>query len=452
MGTAEYVPERESTEPSGNGADYLEPGHEGRVRDTLPADPVRSTRLRPAGLQRIPAAAPVLNRIGASLRSAWPVFVIFLAQRLLTVAFVYHYARSARNLFLRWDAGWYYRLAQGGYVYPHFSADGRLRASNLAYFPLYPLLSHWISRTGLVSLSQAMLLLSWFGGLLAVWAIFAFGNSLYGRSVGIALCAVFGMAPASLTFAMSYPEPLYIAAAAAAILALMRRRPVWAGALALVAGLLRPTAVVLIATIGIYFLVELGRWLVWRRSHPVGALERSDPGTEMTTTDLAPGRAFIGAVLSTLGVAAFMVYVGFRTGEVFGYFTVQNQWGLRSASSLGEYLKAVEHGLFHSPAASFIPVTLAVGLGYVLLYCFIVFDRRLVWASIYAGLLLVTSLAHVTFQHAMGRELIAGAFIYLIPVARMRVSRIGAITAITVGSILMAWGSAQFLITPGTGM
>jgi Gpi18-like mannosyltransferase len=81
---------------------------------------------------------------------------------------------------------------------------------------------------------------SWLGGLLAVWAIFAVGNDLYGRSLGIALSALWGMAPASLTLTMGYPEGLFTAAAAAALLCLMRRRPVWAGACALVAGLLRP--------------------------------------------------------------------------------------------------------------------------------------------------------------------------------------------------------------------
>ena len=44
------------------------------------------------------------------------------------------------------------------------------------------------------------------------------------------------------------------------------------------------------------------------------------------------------------------------------------------------------------------------------------------------------------------------AFVLLIPLIRMRVSRNGAVAALTVGSILMSWGSAQYLLTPGTGM
>jgi hypothetical protein len=72
------------------------------------------------------------------VRLAWPVFVVFLAQRLLTVAFVYLTPGGLLSLVTRWDAGWYLRLAQDGYVYPNISPDGPVRASNLAYLPLFP--------------------------------------------------------------------------------------------------------------------------------------------------------------------------------------------------------------------------------------------------------------------------------------------------------------------------
>ena len=67
---------------------------------------MRRTVLRTVGSQ--------LGRAGRHLRLAWPVFVIFLSQRLLTVAFVYHDVGGVRQLVTRWDAGWYLRLAQGG--------------------------------------------------------------------------------------------------------------------------------------------------------------------------------------------------------------------------------------------------------------------------------------------------------------------------------------------------
>jgi hypothetical protein len=398
-------------------------------------------------------AARQLGRVGRHVRLGWPVFPVFLAQRLLTVAFVFHEG-GLSGLVVRWDAGWYLRLAQGGYVYPHFSPDGRLRASNLAYFPLFPWLVRVLGDIGFLSLRHALIVVSWLGGLLAVWAIFAVGNALYGRWAGIALSALWGMAPASLTLTMGYPEGLFTAAAAAALFCLIRRRPVWAGACAVVAGLLRPSGLAVIAMVGVYFLVELGRWLAWRRSRPAGRAVSPDHVAQPAGPDAgepSPVRAFLGAAVSTLGLGAFMIYVGVRTGELFGYFTVQGQWGQRTAGFL-EYWQGIEHGLFSSAKpAALISVNIAVCLGCLLLFCLIVFDRRLVWASVYAAGILIVSLTHITFQHVYARQLLP-AFVLLIPLIRMRVPRIGAIAALTVGSILMSWGSAQFLLNPDAAL
>ena len=386
-----------------------------------------------------------LGRVGRHLRLAWPVFLVFVVQRLLTVVWLPRGADGLPALASRWDAGWYLRLAEGGYVYPAVAADGRFTASNLAYFPLFPWLVRRVGDTGLFSLGQASVVVSWLGGLLAVGAIFAVGHALHGRGAGIALAALWGMAPASLTLTMGYPEGLFTAAAAAALFCLIRRHPVWAGACAVVAGLLRPSALAVIAMVGIYFLVELGRWVTRRRS-------RSD-GPPVVTVDQEqprPGRAFLGAVLSTLGLGAFMVYVGMRTGEVLGYFTVQAQWGQQTAG-LAAYGQGIERGLFASPPATLIPVTIAVCLGYLLLFALIVLDRRLVWASVYAAGVLVLSLSHITFQHVYARQLLP-AFVLLIPLVTMRVPRAGVVVALTVGSILMGWGSAQFLLNPGSGL
>jgi hypothetical protein len=83
---------------------------------------------------------------------------------------VNHGAGELRPLVTRWNAEGYLRLAQGGYVYPNIFPDGHVRASNLAYFPLFPWLVCRIGDTGLLPLSQALVVVSWLGGLLAVWA------------------------------------------------------------------------------------------------------------------------------------------------------------------------------------------------------------------------------------------------------------------------------------------
>ena len=141
-----------------------------------------------------------------------------------------------------------------------------------------------------------------------------------------------------------------------------------------------------------------------------------------------------------------MVFVGIRPGEVFGYFTVQAQWGQETASP-SEYVEGVARGLFEAKAGSTIPLTIAVSMVYLLLFCLIVFDRELVWASVYAAGIAVMSLTHITFQHVYARQLLP-AFVLLIPLTRMRIPRAGAIAALTLGSVVMSWGGAHFLLTP----
>lgn len=71
-----------------------------------------------------------------------------------------------------------------------------------------------------------------------------------------------------------------------------------------------------------------------------------------------------------------MVYVGIRTGEVLGYIAAQAQWGQQTAG-FAEYWHGIEEVLFSPPSGTLIPVTIAVSMGYLLLFCLIVFDQHL---------------------------------------------------------------------------
>lgn len=403
-------------------------------------------RESPVGLPRSAGEARLGPRVRHHLRMAWPVFVIFFGQRLLTVAFVARRPQGLWALSHRWDAGWYLRLARTGYLYPNIGTGGRIHGSNLAFFPLFPWLVDHLSSLTHLPLDPALIVVSWLGGLLAVWAIFAVGHVLYGRQTGIALSALWGMAPASLALTMGYPEGLFTAAAAGALYCLMRRRPILAALLAIAAGLLRPTAVAVITMVWAYCLVELIRWITNRRPRPDKGAPDRQTATDVRhrhRPDRAPVAAILGVVLSPLGVGAFMIYVFTRTGELTGYFTVQAQWGQRVAG-FHEYLPAIQAGLFGRGRVDLVPVTIAAAGVYLLLFCMLVFDRKLLWASIYAAVVLAISLSHIKFQHAYDREILP-AFVLLLPLARLRVPRLGAIAALTVGSVLMSWGGAQLL-------
>src|SRR5437588_4000489 len=115
-------------------------------------------------------AAPTLS---------WRIMGLALAFRVLSavIAFLAHIAipdyqdqgltmwgspNTFWDCFVRYDAGWYLGIARNGYAYV---AGGR---SNLAYFPLYPLLMRYVGR--LFGRSAADFYL---GGLIVSWVAFA---------------------------------------------------------------------------------------------------------------------------------------------------------------------------------------------------------------------------------------------------------------------------------------
>src|SRR5438067_6800385 len=100
---------------------------------------------------------PRFPRQRAASALPWRIIVLALVFRVFSavIAFLAHVAipdyqsqgltmwgspNAFWDCFVRYDAGWYLGIARSGYVYV---AGGR---SNLAYFPLYPLLMRYVGR------------------------------------------------------------------------------------------------------------------------------------------------------------------------------------------------------------------------------------------------------------------------------------------------------------------
>ncbi|WP_137993620.1 hypothetical protein [Streptomyces vilmorinianum] len=198
----------------------------------------------------------------------------------------------------RWDAVWYVRIAEHGYGYEVTLPNGSVH-SDLAFFPLFPLLERALP----LDAATAGLLVSWAASLAAAWGIYAVGAHVAGRPAGVALAVLWGVYPTAFVQSMAYTETLFTALAAWSILAVLRDRWILAGALCVLAGLTRPTAVALIAALGITALVTVVR-------------ERK-----------LPARMAAGVLLAPLGWLAYIVYVGVREGSPTAYFEVQAAWG-----------------------------------------------------------------------------------------------------------------------------
>ncbi|WP_441251109.1 hypothetical protein [Kitasatospora sp. McL0602] len=202
-----------------------------------------------------------------------------------------------------WDGWWYQQVATNGY-HPALVAlpAGQWMThdqNSAAFFPLYPGLMRLVSDcTGLgtYGAGMAVSVLSSFAAAAGVHAVTA---RLTDHRTGILAAAVWGVFPGSGAEWAVYSDSLFVALAAWACYAVLTHRWLAAGLTTLVAGLNRPTATALVAALGIAALLAL-----YRRQdgllRPLGAL-----------------------VLAPLGLLGYIAWVGWRMGDLTGYFTLQ---------------------------------------------------------------------------------------------------------------------------------
>ncbi|MFB7606723.1 hypothetical protein [Streptomyces gardneri] len=202
----------------------------------------------------------------------------------------------------RWDSVWYVRVAEHGYGYEVTLPNGDVH-SDLAFFPLLPALERGLSAVLPVDAATAGLVVSWSAGLAAAVGIYKCGAHFAGERAGVLLAVLWGVYPTAFVQSMAYTETLFTAFAAWSLYAVLRGRWILAGALCTAAGLTRPTAVALIAALGITALVTLVR-------------DRR-----------LPLRTVAGVLIAPLGWFAYIAYVGIREKSLTAYFDVQAAWG-----------------------------------------------------------------------------------------------------------------------------
>jgi hypothetical protein len=305
----------------------------------------------------------------------------------------------------RWDSLWYTRVAEHGYGWSVTLPDGSVH-SNLAFFPLLP----WLERAGAaltpLSAQDAGLAVAWLASLAAAWGIFAVGDRLYGRRAGVCLAVLWGALPVGIVASMAYSEALFTALAAWSLYAVLRRHWVTAGLLASLAGLTRPVGAAVVAAVW----VAAALWIRRERR--------------------APWRLVLGVLLAPLGAAAYVLWVGRRTGGgLFGYLDVQKGWG--NGFDGGAAFARFVADKFTSPLGALAGIGLIVGVALVIwLYVAGVRQRQPVPLLVYTGIVVALALCASGYFGSKPRLLLP-AFPLLLPLAvglsRWRVRRSAAI-------------------------
>ncbi len=207
------------------------------------------------------------------------------------------------------------------------------------------------------------------------------------RRAGLLLTVLFAAAPMGIVLSMAYTEALFCALAAWALVGVLEERWLLAGVCAMLSGLSRPTAVVLIAVVIL-----------------AAALKYRDGW-----------RAWTAIAISPLGYLGYLAVVWHQTGEPLGWFRIQTEgWNTEI-----DYGKAawdfINYALVNSseiaPAATAWIIVVTIGLA---LFGFL---ERVPWpVSVYGALVVVSIVASSGLMMSRPRLLLP-AFVLLIPIA-----------------------------------
>jgi Gpi18-like mannosyltransferase len=322
-----------------------------------------------------------------------------------------------------WDGEWYLAIAQHGYNgVPWDLGDafgGRNANTARAFFPGYP----WILRAVAPLFGGhyvvAAVTVTTVAGVVAVYGVARLALHVTGsKRAALFAVVLFAAAPMSIVYSLAYPEALFCALAAWALVGVVERRWMLAGLCAAAAGLVRPTAVTLVAVVSV-----VAAWEVVRRRN---------------------WRAAVAAILAPTGLVSYLGWVAIKTGSLTGYHEIQNNgWGLKFDGG-AKTAKWSLHILVGNLSV-FETMTVMVLLAAIVLL--VISARRMPWPLwAYACLIVVLVVGTSGTMHIKMRELLP-AFVLLIPVAA-GLARQRAITAVclTAGYVLAGlWIGASSL-------
>ena len=210
---------------------------------------------------------------------------------------------------LRWDAGWYLKIASEGYTYN----GNDLIQQPVIFYPLYPMLSKVVSTVCGLSPAASLLVVSNLAILVVIPLFFKLVRDDYGTRSGLYAVTALCFFPTSLSFSVGYTESLSLLLIVSFFLLLKRQRYLFAAMLAGLTLATRSTGIVLLLPL----LFEICRkyFRDWRR----------------LVFTIIPC-----AILATSGLWLYMIYLWARFGRPFAFMTDMRAW--REGTAIGSEL------------------------------------------------------------------------------------------------------------------
>ncbi|NCR08549.1 MAG: hypothetical protein GPI95_09415 [Microcystis aeruginosa LG13-11] len=204
-----------------------------------------------------------------------------------------HYLDS----FFRFDSAWYNEIIQTGYSY------NPEKQSNVAFFPLYPILVKAIASLTSLSVPIAGLLLSNLCLIFALIFVYKISNIYLNKRGSEKVLILMLVFPTSFFYSCFYTESLYLLTTAACFYFFLNKKYFWSGFFGFFASLTRVTGVIIFLA----FAIEL----LWKY------LKKKE----------LPRRESLFLLLIPCGLIAYMVFLAWKFNEPLAFIKVQDLWG-----------------------------------------------------------------------------------------------------------------------------
>ncbi len=251
---------------------------------------------------------------------------------------------AINQAFVVGDAEWFRSIAMDGYAAGPFDKS---RQRNWAFLPAWPLLLRLVDVVPFAIAGVLLANLCFLGGLLCFRRVAALAGSDAATADAATLALAFF--PSSYFFSVPVSESLFFALSAGAVL-LMYRRQWWAAsALICAASAARVTGILLI---GVAFLLH-------------HAIERRWVSTRLISLVIAP-----------LGLAGFMLYLRWLTGNAFAFADLQALWRRHPSQLFEPIVEAIRVWPVVSAEWNFIALQLVITVGLIAACVHLAFHRQ----------------------------------------------------------------------------
>ncbi len=291
----------------------------------------------PGGFADCPRGGRPTHTLRKLVRHYWMPTAVYLASRVVVFVAAYFAGlvggakTTTTSALFAWDGVWYLSVAEFGYSHT-VPTEGQ---SNIAFFPLFPLLIKGVQGVTGASFPIAGLVAVHLCGLAAMLVLWDLVRSRLSAEIATRTVALLCFFPASFLLSMGYSEALFLLTSAVCLSALWRERWLLAGVAAALTSATRPNGIL------------LGAACLWVA---IVAIRRKRAYLAM----FAP-------VMSGLGLAAYHLYLWHHTGDPRAYTHAQTVgWGYDL--DFGRSIVRTFRGAFTNPGADLNQMADAFGL------------------------------------------------------------------------------------------